>query len=809
MGDLSRAGKRQRFHEPERPIPSIERFAVIDEEDEGPGSGAEDEHIPDAEQPLQEEVNVPQGADINGATAAEVVVTTPVAQAAAARKRGRGRPPKDKLTELLPKQPTPTVDAQTGPKQGELVAEAPKKTRVRSRKSMDAASTSSSAARPSEEASRTPSRTSPILPATSLAAKKGAATASGAPTVDTLPGLSAAKSSEMLPPPMAPQRQPARPISPAEAAGTAQKSNPASSPAAAGSQAGASASKKRRRVSFAEPEPSPPASTKNISNPLKPASQASKHTNGDAPYAVVNGSGQGSNAETVENAAENDTAAAQPDQEDQPLSQSLEKLSDASEIAARRGKRNASTISVYQKEKIAEEKAAEEERLAREQAAEEERLAKERVAEEKRRLKEKAAEERKKAAAEKKAAKDAAKEAKSKAKAEAKAAKEAEKDSKRKEKEQRKLTNSQKASSAEAKVPQPSSPAPSASNKTSVPIIDNKSDIVMSAMEHDAPAASPSPEPAPAPESVALPSSSPTMAAKTPKQTTPGPNTDRSTSEASSPGSASTSRSQRDSRSPVHFVTANSQATSKDSFPGSGQKQGNEEDSESEDSSSDEDDDDLNTTSAIKPKTPAQIAKEKDVTSTQSMRSTSYIPPPTQPKFSEISAANKEKRRQSSTPIQPPQPKFGNHSSFGIAGSRASDSPGPSQSQRPSAMAHMPSLKNQAAQALANRHAEMERIRLEGQAKAKKLHDEQVALRKEEMVEVSEAETDSSSGDSDSDSDESSDSDAKKATPKNKRLMGLRGDIAAPASASKAEGKKKKIDFGGIKKRFSLGSSLK
>lgn len=785
MGDLSRAGKRQRFHEPERPIPSIERFAVIDEEDEGSGSGSEDEDVPDAEEPSQEEIEAPQEADVNGARAAEVVASPPIADAADVPKRRPGRPPKSQSKEQTPNQPTLTSEAQD--RSSLIVRETPAAGNAtkRKRRGRGGRKSSSAAPEPPAETRPAPFSTCPILPATAPGGDK-AAPVTSASQPDAPQSLGVAKSSHMLPPPILPQRQPPRPRSPPKAVDAAHNSAPASSPNVVGD---GNAAKKVRRVSFAEPEASPPIPGNTVHNhskiiaPAPPSAKAIGTTNGDASYAViVNVMPKSSQAEPSSVTAIEDHGddTQQPEEQDDSASTSQNKDGNVPEGESQRGKRSASTISVYQQEKLAKKQATEE---------------------------------KKKLAAEKKAEKQAAKEAKAKARAEAKEAKEA----KRKEKEERKLASSQKEPKVEAKVQGPMPSTSAASTKASGPIVDENDDTTMSGMADNVPAVALSSAPAPAPESVALPPSSPIVPAQTPKQTNPGPSPDKSPSEASSPGSASTSRSQRDSRSPVHFVTANSQAGSKESFPGSGQKQGTDDESESEeDSSSDEDDDDgLDSASAVKPKTPAPTTKEKaDVASTQSVRSTSYIPPPSQPRFSEISPPfkgnTKEQRRQSTTPIQPPAPKIATNRSFGMDGSRASDSPAPSQSQRPAAMAHLPSLKNQTAQALAQKHAALEKIKLEGQAKAKKLHDEQVAKRKEEKVEVSEAETDSSSGDSDSDSDgSSSDSDAKKSTPKNKRLLGLKSG-AAPASASKAEGKKKsRIDFGGIKKRFSLGSSLK
>ena len=200
--------------------------------------------------------------------------------------------------------------------------------------------------------------------------------------------------------------------------------------------------------------------------------------------------------------------------------------------------------------------------------------------------------------------------------------------------------------------------------------------------------------------------------------------------------------------------------------------------------------------------------KEKaEAASSQSIRSTSYIPPPSQPRFPAVRGASQEGRRLSTTPIQPPAPKFNKDNSLTKAApSRASDSPAPSQSQRPATLKHLPSLKNYTAEALANREQELERIKQQGQNRTKELQDTVIA--KKQVVEESDPETSSSSNSDDSDSHSDSDSDAK-ATPKNKRLMGLNMS-GPPASASKVEGKKKRKgpDFGALRKRFSMGSAL-
>lgn len=782
MGDLSRAGKRQRFHEPERPIPSIERFAVIDEEDEdaapangGPAPQEEDEDVPDVEEPAREEVEAPREAqEVNGArpSSSEVpppVVATPVQPPVPRR---RGRQPKVQQADHTPKQPTPSSDSQGAVAQSatQTVGAPPKKRGPgRPRKSMDA-----SAKLAPPETRRTPVSSSPILPP----AKKVSPVL---PTTgdESLRPVGPPQSSQMLPPPIVPQREPTHP-SPPQAPAEASKPLPASSPLATSPQNGESSAKKTRRVSFAEP--CPPVIVQSASVNATRTAHTTQSTNGVTPSPGGDGgfAKAGMDKPSNETAVEDESEDGQSDEEEAPRSQSQKPQSEGTD--GKLGKRKAYSISPYEREKLEKEakltakKQAEEEKLKKKQSAEEEK--KTQAAGEKKH----AADEKKRIAAEKKAEKEAAKEAKLKAKADAKEAK-------RKEKADRKLaSSSQKTMKIESK-PEMAAPSASAPPKISEPMMDEDEDTQMSGMADEA----------------AAPPSSPVVPAETPRPATPPRNGDRSPSEApSSAGSASTGRS--DSRSPVGFVTANKEAAAKNSFPGSGQKQYDESESE-EASSSDEEDDDLDTASAVKPKTPATTTKEKaDAASTQSIRSTSYIPPPSQPRFPAVRGASQEGRRLSTTPIQPPAPKFNRDNSLTKAApSCASDSPAPSQSQRPATLKHLPSLKSYTAEALATREQELQRIKQAGQNRTKELQDTVIA--KKQVNEESDPETSSSNSD-DSDSHSDSDSDAK-ATPKNKRLAGLKMS-GPPASASKVEGKKKRKgpDFGALRKRFSMGSAL-
>lgn len=786
MGDLSRAGKRQRFHEPERPIPSIERFAVIDEEDEdaapangGPAPEEEDEDIPDVEEPAREEVEAPREAqEVNGARASpsEVpppVVATPVQPPVPRR---RGRQPKAQQTDRTPKQPTPSSDSQGAVAQSatQTVGAPPKKRGPgRPRKSMDA-----SAKLSPPEPRRTPVSSSPILPPAKKVSPVLPMTGD-----ESLKPVGPPQSSQMLPPPIVPQREPTHP-SPPQVPAEASKPLPASSPVATSTQNGESSAKKTRQVSFAEPSPPVIVQSASVNTArASPAANTTQSTNvvtpspgGDEGFAKA-GAAKPSNETAVEDESED----GQSDEEEAPGPQSQKSQSEGTD--GKLGKRKAYSISPYEREKLEKEaklaakKQAEEEKLKKKQAAEEEK--KKQAAGEKKQ----AADEKKRIAAEKKAEKEAAKEAKLKAKADSKEAK-------RKEKADRKLaSSSQKTMKIDSK-PEMAAPSASAPPKISEPITDEDEDTQMSGMADEA----------------AAPPSSPVVQAETPRPATPPRNGDRSPSEApSSAGSASTGRS--DSRSPVGFVTANKEAAAKNSFPGSGQKQFEESESE-EASSSDEEDDDLDTASAIKQKTPAMTTKEKaDAASTQNIRSTSYIPPPSQPRFPAVRGASQDGRRLSTTPIQPPAPKFNRDNSLTKAApSRASDSPAPSQSQRPATLKHLPSLKSYTAEALATREQELQRIKQAGQNRTKELQDSVIA--KKQVVEESDPETSSSSNSDDSDSHSDSDSDAK-ATPKNKRLAGLKMS-GPPASASKVEGKKKRKgpDFGALRKRFSMGSAL-
>ena len=786
MGDLSRVGKRQRFHEPERPIPSIERFAVIDEEDEddtpangGPAPEEEDEHVPDVEEPAREEVEASREAqEVNGARASssEVpppVVATPV-QPPVPRKRGRQ--PQSQQADRTPTQPTPSSDSQgTAVQSATHTVGAPPKKRGpgRPRKSLD-----SSANLSPPKPRRTPVSSSPILPP----AKKVSPIL---PTTgdESLNPVGPAKSSQMFPPPIVPQRKPTH-LSPAQVPNAASRPVPANSPAATSSQNGDTLAKKTRRVSFAEP--SPPVIVQGASvtaTPASPAANTTQSTNGVTPSSGADKRSANADAAKPSNetAVEDDSEQEQSDEEEALASQLQKSQFEGTD--GKLGKRKAYSISPYEKEKLEKEakmaakKQAEEEKLKKKQAAEEEK--KKQAAEEKKQ----AADEKRRIAAEKKAEKEAAKVAKLKAKADAKEAK-------RKEKADCKLaSSSQKTMKTESK-PEMAAPIASATPKIYEPITDEDEDTQMSGLADE----------------VAAPPSSPVVPAETPRPATPPRNGDRSSSEApSSPGSASTGRS--DSRSPVGFVTANKEAAAKNSFPGSGQKHVEESESE-EGSSFDDEDDDLDTGSTVKAKIPAMTTKEKaEAASSQSIRSTSYIPPPSQPRFPAVRGASQEGRRLSTTPIQPPAPKFNRDNSLTKAAtSRASDSPAPSQSQRPATLKHLPSLKNYTAEALANREQELERIKQQGQNRTKELQDTVIA--KKQVVEESDPETSSSSNSDDSDSHSDSDSDAK-ATPKNKRLMGLNMS-GPPASASKVEGKKKRKgpDFGALRKRFSMGSAL-
>lgn len=762
MGDLSRAGKRQRFHEPERPIPSIERFAVIDEEDEdaAPANGGcapdeEDEDFPDVEEPARAEVEAPRGAqEVNGARASPSqvpppLVATPV-QPPVLRKRGRQ--PKTQQADRTPKQPTPSSDPQRAAAQSATqTVEAPPKRRGpgRPRKSLD-----SSANLTPPEPRRTPVSSSPILPPVKKVSPKLSTTGD-----ESLKPVGPAQSLQMLPA-IVPERNQTRP-SPPQMPDAASRPLPANSSAATSNRNGDASAKKTRRVSFAEP--SPPAIVQGASVAATPASQAANTTQSSNDITPSSGADKGS-------AVEDDGEQEQSDEEEALASQLLRSQSEGTD--GKLGKRKAYSISPYEKEKLEKEA-----KMAAKKQVEEEK--KKQAAEEKKQ----AAAEKMRIAAEKKAEKEAAKEAKLKVKADAKEAK-------RKEKTDRKLASSSQRTNETESKPEMPPPSASAPPKISEPIADEDENTQMSGIADEATA----------------PPSSPVVA-ETPGPATPPRNVDRSSSEApSSPGSASTSRS--DSRSPVGFVTANKEAAAaKHSFPGSGQKQIEESESE-EGSSSDDEDDDLDTGSAIKPKRPAMTTKDRaDATSTQIIRSTSYIPPPSQPSFPAVRGASQEGRRLSTTPIQPPVPKFNRDNSLTKAAlSRASDSPAPSQSQRPATLKHLPSLKNYTAEALASREQELERIKQQGQNRTKELQD--TAIAKKQVVEESDPETSSSSNSDDSDSHSDSDSDAK-ATPKNKRLAGLKMS-GPPASASKIEGKKKRKgpDFGALRKRFSMGSAL-
>lgn len=786
MGDLSRAGKRQRFHEPERPIPSIERFAVIDEEEEdvAPANGSpapeeEDEDVPDVDEPATEEVAAPREAQqINGARVSPAVLHPPVVATPVQPpvSRTRGKQSKAQWADRTQKQPTPSSDSQVAAGQSaNQTAEAPPKKRGpgRPRKSIDASANLSH-----QEPKRTPVSSSPILPPA-----KRVSPILPAAIGESLKPTGPLKSSQMLPPPIVPQRKPTRPSSP-QASDATSKPLPAKSPAATSRQNGDTSAKKTRRVSFAEP--SPPAIGQDASVTATPASlvtNTTQSTNGVTPSSgAATGSAKKDAAKPSNETVVEDDSEQEPSDEEEALAAQLQK-SHSEGSNDKLGKRKAYSISPYEKEKLEKEakvaakKQAEEEKLKRKQAADEEK--KKQVAEEKKQ----AADEKRRIAAEKKAEKEAAKEAKIKTRTDVKEAK-------RKEKTDRKLaSSSQKTTKAESKADM-AMPSASAPPTISEPITEEIEDAQMSGMADEA----------------AAPPSSPVVPAEAPRLSTPPRNGDRSSSEApSSPGSASTGRS--DSRSPVGFVTASKEAAAKNSFPGSGQKQVEESESE-EGSSSDEEDDDLDTALVDKPKTPATAPKEKaEAASTQSMRSTSYIPPPSQPRFSAVRGASQEGRRLSTTPIQPPAPKFNRDNSLAKAApSRASDSPAPSQSQRPATLKHLPSLKNYTAEALANREQELERIKRQGQNRTKELQDTVIA--KKQVVEESDPETSSSSNSDDSDSHSDSDSDAK-ATPENKRLAGLKIS-GPPASASKVEGKKKRKgpDFGALRKRFSMGSAL-
>lgn len=779
MGDLSRAGKRQRFHEPERLIPSIERFAVIDEEDEdaapdneGPSPEEEDEDVPDVEEPAREEVEAPKEAqEVNGARASPSEVSPPVfvTPVQPPVPRRRGTQPQAQQADRTAKQPTPSSDSQGAAAQSatQTVGAPPKKRGPgRPRKSMDA-----SAKLSPPESRRTPMSSSPILPPAKKVSPVLPATGD-----EGLKPVGPPKSSQILPPPIVPQRKPTRPA-PQQVPAATLKPLPASSPVASSTQNGETSAKKTRRVSFAELSSPVIVQSASVNTTREsPAANTPQSTNGitSSPAADTGSGNADAGKSSNETAVEDDSEHEQPNEEEALASQLQKSQSEGTDGKLR--KRKAYSISPYEKEKLEKEA-----KMAAKKQAEEEK--KKQAAEEKKQ----AADEKKRIAAEKKAEKEAAKEAKLKAKADAKEAK-------RKEKADRKLgSSSQKTMKIESK-PGIVAPSASAPPKISERITDEDEDTQMSGMADEA----------------AAPPSSPVIPAETPRPATPPRNGDRSPSEApSSPGSASTGRSdsRSDSRSPVGFVTANKEAAAKNSFPGSGQKQFEESESE-EGSSSDEEDDDLDTASAVKPKTPAMTTKEKaDAASTQSIRSTSYIPPPSQPRFPAVRDSFQEGRRLSTTPIQPPAPKFNRDNSLTKAApSRASDSPAPSQSQRPATLKHLPSLKSYTAEALATREQELQRIKQAGQNRTKELQDTVIA--KKQVVEESDPETSSSSNSDDSDSHSDSESDAR-ATPENKRLAGLKMS-GPPASASKVEGKKKRKgpDFGALRKRFSMGSAL-
>ncbi len=328
------------------------------------------------------------------------------------------------------------------------------------------------------------------------------------------------------------------------------------------------------------------------------------------------------------------------------------------------------------------------------------------------------------------------------------------------------------------------------------------------------------------------------VAAAQREKTPPAAAREDSQSDASTPASVS-SASSRGSRSPVVFVNsaanlkAKVPATKGDGFPGSAQKP-RESDSETTDGSSEEDDDDLDTPRQNN-KISAQDPKSATATSAQGTRSQSMIPPPPPPRCSHLgvyvtpkprgasvkaeyhgtanaeslsaSKADGQDRRHSTTPVPVPT-TLSTKLSNGSTGKPVSASqPVPAKAVRPAIMRHLPSLREQAAEALKLKEDNLAKAKSRAAEDAKRLLDLDIKKRANETEEESEASSTSSSDDSSSSSSDS-DSDDGKATPKDKALKGMKD---APATTSKVESKKSKgrLDFGQIKKRFSLGSSLK
>lgn len=110
-------------------------------------------------------------------------------------------------------------------------------------------------------------------------------------------------------------------------------------------------------------------------------------------------------------------------------------------------------------------------------------------------------------------------------------------------------------------------------------------------------------------------------------------------------------------------------------------------------------------------------------------------------------------------------------------------------------MVSMPSLKLQASTAMEQQQKRLEKLRQDGEAKAKALKDAEVAeLADAQSTEESEAES-SSSDDSDSDDGDESNSEA-----------GSSNDVEMGGMGTpKAQKPKAKVNFSGLNKKFSKG----
>ncbi|KFZ20713.1 hypothetical protein V502_03045 [Pseudogymnoascus sp. VKM F-4520 (FW-2644)] len=318
-----------------------------------------------------------------------------------------------------------------------------------------------------------------------------------------------------------------------------------------------------------------------------------------------------------------------------------------------------------------------------------------------------------------------------------------------------------------------------------------------------------------------------------------GDNANDTASNKSRSASVSTNRSQRESRSPVRFVHSSfrsNAASSTQSFDGSRRAQqahsnGSEtsEKSSSGDSAS-EDEASGSELSSTRSKPSAAIPSSQSATSQRilppssrlsHLRDDSTTPKPQNGGLKRVSSGSDAETsvqklldsqlteesatssapargqaspapsssqfsaRLSSTPV--PRPKLTN--------GNASDRGTPRTSERPAGMSSMPSLKLQASTAKEQQQMRLEKLRQEGEAKAKALKDAEVAeLADAQSTEESEAESSSDDG---SDSDDGDESNSEAGSSNDVEMGGM--------GTPKAQKPKAKVNFLGLSKKFSKG----